>query len=236
MTLAVAIGPIQWYRPVVRISPLIASALPLMVASSATAATFTLDPVLVADMRALDGLSEQRADELHEILEARIAEGRFREDLYYRLHVLPVEVAPLRERPEDITSLAEHFAAVHAAKNGSEQPLFEAEAVRRLQSWSWPGNVRELENVIERAVALTRSDVIGVESLPPTVTEPREMPVARQLPEEGVKLDELVGDYERALLLEAPLKMRVPLDLCGVVITVGEALDGQMSRGIEPLS
>ena len=74
MTLAVAIGPIQWYRPVVRISPLIASALPLMVASSATAATFTLDPVLVADMRALDGLSEQRADELHEILEARIAE------------------------------------------------------------------------------------------------------------------------------------------------------------------
>ena len=87
MTLAVAIGPIQWYRPVVRISPLIASALPLMVASSATAATFTLDPVLVADMRALDGLSEQRADELHEILEARIAEQFLTVSILSLIHI-----------------------------------------------------------------------------------------------------------------------------------------------------
>lgn len=98
-------------------------------------------------------------------LAKEVAEGRFREDLYYRLHVLPVEVAPLRERPEDITSLAEHFAAVHAAKNGSEQPLFEAEAVRRLQTWSWPGNVRELENVVHRAVILGRDGRISADDL-----------------------------------------------------------------------
>ena len=98
-------------------------------------------------------------------LAKEVAEGRFREDLYYRLHVLPVEVAPLRERPEDITSLAEHFAAVHAAKNGSEQPMFEAEAVRRLQTWSWPGNVRELENVVHRAVILGRDGHISADDL-----------------------------------------------------------------------
>ena len=98
-------------------------------------------------------------------LAKEVAEGRFREDLYYRLHVLPVEVAPLRERPEDITPLAEHFAAVHAAKNGSEQPLFEAEAVRRLQTWSWPGNVRELENVVHRAVILGRDGHISADDL-----------------------------------------------------------------------
>ena len=98
-------------------------------------------------------------------LAKEVAEGRFREDLYYRLHVLPVEVAPLRERPEDITSLAEHFAAVHAAKNGSEQPMFEAEAVRRLQTWSWPGNVRELENVVHRAVILGRDGRVSADDL-----------------------------------------------------------------------
>lgn len=98
-------------------------------------------------------------------LAKEVAEGRFREDLYYRLHVLPVEVAPLRERPEDITPLAEHFAAVHATKNGSEQPLFEAEAVRRLQTWSWPGNVRELENVVHRAVILGRDGRISADDL-----------------------------------------------------------------------
>jgi DNA-binding NtrC family response regulator len=98
-------------------------------------------------------------------LAKEVAEGRFREDLYYRLHVLPVEVAALRERPEDITPLAEHFAKVHAAKNGSAQPLFEPEAIRRLQSWSWPGNVRELENVVHRAVILGRDGRISSEDL-----------------------------------------------------------------------
>lgn len=98
-------------------------------------------------------------------LAKEVAEGRFREDLYYRLHVLPVEVAALRERAEDITPLAEHFAKMHAAKNGTEQPLFEPEAIRRLQSWSWPGNVRELENVIHRAVILGRNGRVSAEDL-----------------------------------------------------------------------
>ncbi|MCH2106749.1 MAG: sigma-54 dependent transcriptional regulator, partial [Planctomycetes bacterium] len=85
-------------------------------------------------------------------LPKEVAEGRFREDLYYRLHVLPVHLPPLRARTEDIAPLALHFAALHADKNGRSTPTFTHEALVRLRDWGWPGNVRELENVIQRAV------------------------------------------------------------------------------------
>ncbi len=87
-------------------------------------------------------------------LAAEVAEGRFREDLYYRLHVLPLHVAPLRERTEDILPLARHFAEVYARQNGLTAPVISSEAAERLADWTWPGNVRELENVIQRAVIL----------------------------------------------------------------------------------
>jgi DNA-binding NtrC family response regulator len=99
-------------------------------------------------------------------LQAEVRAGRFREDLYYRLHVLPVHLAPLRERREDVLALAEHFAKEYAASNGRPQPLFAADARRRLEEWSWPGNVRELENVIQRAVVLMQGNAIGAELLP----------------------------------------------------------------------
>jgi len=95
-------------------------------------------------------------------LAAEARAGRFREDLFYRLHVLPVHIAPLRERPEDILPLALHFAKTFAAKQGLETPRFTKEAMERLAGWSWPGNVRELENVIQRAVVMLRNSTIDV--------------------------------------------------------------------------
>ena len=94
-----------------------------------------------------------------------VAEGRFREDLYYRLHVLPLHVAPLRERTEDIVPLARHFAETYARHNGCSVPTISEDSKRRLVEWSWPGNVRELENVIQRAVILGRGGVLSAEDL-----------------------------------------------------------------------
>jgi len=94
-----------------------------------------------------------------------IAEGNFREDLYYRLHVLPLALSALRERPEDVMPLAEHFADRYARQNGRPIPVFDAEAAQRLSSWSWPGNVRELENTIQRAVVMLNGDTIGSDDL-----------------------------------------------------------------------
>ncbi len=94
-----------------------------------------------------------------------VSAGRFREDLYYRLHVLPIELAPLRERTEDVLPLAEHFAAYYARQNGRTEPTFGQDARDRLMTWSWPGNVRELENVVQRAVVLLQGDTIRSEHL-----------------------------------------------------------------------
>ncbi len=93
-------------------------------------------------------------------LAAEVRAGRFREDLYYRLHVLPVHIAPLRDRPEDVVPLAQHFAEHFARQNGFQTPQFTPEAIDRLQSWTWPGNVRELENVLQRAVVMLRHTTI----------------------------------------------------------------------------
>ncbi len=98
-------------------------------------------------------------------LQLEIREGNFREDLYYRLHVLPVKIDPLRERLEDIRPLAARFAEVYARENGRSAPSFTPEAMQRLEQWSWPGNVRELENVVQRAVVLSKADRITVEDL-----------------------------------------------------------------------
>jgi two-component system response regulator AtoC len=90
-------------------------------------------------------------------LEARVAEGRFREDLFYRLNVIRINLPPLRERPEDIPVLARHFLLSMRERTGSAVTALSAEAVRALQSYRFPGNVRELENMVERAVILAES-------------------------------------------------------------------------------
>jgi two-component system response regulator HydG len=101
-------------------------------------------------------------------LAEEVKAGRFREDLYYRLNVIPVGVPPLRDRRDDIPLLAQHFVQVYAEKNGKAISGCSPTAIERLTEYGWPGNVRELENAIERAVVLTRANqtVIDEEALP----------------------------------------------------------------------
>jgi two-component system nitrogen regulation response regulator NtrX len=103
-------------------------------------------------------------------LTAEIAAGRFREDLYYRLNVVPVMLPPLEQRREDVPTLALHFAARYAAERRVPTPDISAEAVAALQAYDWPGNVRQLRNVIERTIILAPGDRIGridADMLPP---------------------------------------------------------------------
>jgi DNA-binding NtrC family response regulator len=102
----------------------------------------------------------------HKDLKAAIKNGTFREDLYYRLSVIPIVIPPLRHRKEDIPLLADYFLKKYAADNNSPVKGFSQEAIARLLSMSWEGNVRELENVIERAVVLTRGELIEAKDLP----------------------------------------------------------------------
>jgi two-component system response regulator HydG len=99
-------------------------------------------------------------------LRAEIEKGRFREDLFYRLNVIALTAPPLRARREDIPLLCDHFLGVYCAKNGRSRLTLSPGAAARLFDYPWPGNVRELENVIERAVVLSRGDVIAEEHLP----------------------------------------------------------------------
>jgi transcriptional regulator with GAF, ATPase, and Fis domain len=101
-------------------------------------------------------------------LSAEVRAGRFREDLYYRLHVFPIVVPPLREREGDVDLLVQRLVARYCAKNGKKPLELTADCLRRLRAYHWPGNVRELENVIERAVIITRGEQLAIrEALPP---------------------------------------------------------------------
>jgi two-component system, NtrC family, response regulator PilR len=136
-------------------------------------------------------------------LETEVSLGAFRADLYYRLNVIELRLPPLRHRREDIPLLTEHFLRRFSAEHGRSSRM-SAEAMRRLESYEFPGNVRELENVIERAVALSSSAVIGVSDLPEVKTPKLATPPSpATLPAEGVDLDQLVSDYERTWVLLA---------------------------------
>jgi two-component system response regulator HydG len=130
-----------------------------------------------------------------------VRDRRFREDLYYRLKVITVNVPPLRERREDVRLLAEHFLRVYAAKNNRRLDGFSDEARRRLEGYSWPGNVRELENVVERGVVLAPGPVFDVTDLP------EEVAGAAPLPEGvlTVRIGTPLAEIEKRLL-EATLR------------------------------
>ena len=102
-------------------------------------------------------------------LAREVREGRFREDLFYRLNVLPIHLPPLRERPEDIPALSSHFLGKYKEKHGIKVGSVSPEALKQLMDYSWPGNVRELENAIERSVLLSEGENITVSALPPAV-------------------------------------------------------------------
>ena len=99
-------------------------------------------------------------------LEALIRAGRFREDLYYRLNVIPIEVPALRTRKDDITKLVDHFVAVFCAENGKRPKTMSGEALGYFLAYDWPGNVRELRNMVERLVIMAPGDLIGADDLP----------------------------------------------------------------------
>jgi len=104
-------------------------------------------------------------------LDAEIQEDNFREDLYYRLNVIPVDIPPLRQRKKDISLLAEHFLIQFCTENNKSKKGISKEAMKFLEKYSWPGNVRELRNIIERLVIMSRGDVIEVEDLPQDLEE-----------------------------------------------------------------
>jgi len=109
----------------------------------------------------------------HRDLPKAVAEGRFREDLYFRLNVVPIEVPPLRERREDVSLMAEHFIAQFCRELGRPTARLHPDALRVMLDYAWPGNVRELRNLMERVVLLEAEDEIRVEHLPPEVTGAR---------------------------------------------------------------
>jgi len=115
-------------------------------------------------------------------LREAVARGAFRADLYYRLNVVSIRLPPLRERPDDIPLLAEHFLRLYCERNGKELVGITRRAMDCLMDFSWPGNVRELENVIERAVVLARGDRITVDELPEWITGRRERPHELHIP------------------------------------------------------
>ena len=135
-------------------------------------------------------------------LEREVAEKRFREDLFYRINVVPIPVAPLRERTADILELAQYFLVRASQRARKTVRGISTTAARRLLDHDWPGNVRELENWMERAVALCRLDEITVEDLPPrpAAAPSSQMVISTQSPSELTTLDEMSRRYVRQVL------------------------------------
>jgi two-component system response regulator HydG len=129
---------------------------------------------------------------------AMVENGQFREDLYYRLNIIPLELPPLRERREDIPMLIEHFLRKKSSQLNKKQPRVSERAMQELQKYYWPGNVRELENLIERAVVLCESDEIGLNDLPILLGDPSRTTL--QLFKEDLPLVEALEDLERQLI------------------------------------
>jgi len=137
-------------------------------------------------------------------LASMVSDSSFREDLYYRISVIPMELPPLRERAEDISELATHFVEKFCASGGRELTVSET-AMRLLERYSWPGNVRELEHTIERAVALESTSSIQPERLPEKITNynPYRVADAMEFPEEGINLTAHLDQLEKTYVLEA---------------------------------
>jgi two-component system response regulator HydG len=126
--------------------------------------------------------------------------GRFREDLYYRLNVVTLNMPPLRDRREDIPLLAQHFLKMFAEKNRKEIKGFTPQAMDRLLKYDWPGNVRELMNAVERGVVLSRSDYLDEEELSPIL---RDAPSSREIPPKDATLTDMpLDEVEKATILK----------------------------------
>jgi DNA-binding NtrC family response regulator len=145
-------------------------------------------------------------------LREAVDQGVFREDLFYRLNVITIDLPPLRERPEDVVPLAQHFIRKYAEENAKTiSDSLDREIVRVLEAYHWPGNIRELENAVERAVIITRSDHLTVEDLRDEILHPapitRSGGVSRAAAQidlsHGVSFYDEVNAFQKDLILRA---------------------------------
>ena len=181
-------------------------------------------PVQVKLLRVLEKRSFRRVGGVQDIqvdvrivaatnrdLRAQLAAGTFRDDLYYRLQVVPLYVPPLRDRPEDILPLAEHFLAIFAERFGKNFNTIADDAAAELTSYRWPGNIRELRNVLERSVLLEEGPVLEAGHLRLVPVEAQGDPLAGRIaealapewPRDGIIIEEVVGGLEGALVRRA---------------------------------
>jgi len=151
--------------------------------------------VLTADVRVVAATNRP--------LKQMIGAGEFREDLYYRLEVIPLHLPPLRERKSDIPELVVHFLEKKCGEMNVSLRRLTDEAVAALENYPWPGNVRELENVIERTIVLADGDEVGLHDLPLTFAEEEAREGMEQLPEGEVPLNKMLDDMERKLIVRA---------------------------------
>ena len=165
----------------------------------------------------------------HHDLESAVENGRFRQDLYYRINVVHVSIPPLRARGGDILQLAQVFLERCATQAGKNVRGIDAKAAEKLLGYEWPGNVRELRNVMERAVALTGFDTVAVEDLPEKIRnhQASHVIVAGQDPSELVTLDEVERRYIKRVMQAAGGNKSLAAQILGsrsqdVVSEIGE--------------
>jgi two-component system nitrogen regulation response regulator NtrX len=151
---------------------------------------------IASDARVISATNKNLPDE--------IRAGRFREDLYFRLAVVPLSLSPLRERSDDVPQLANHFLSEAAAKAGKRPKSFSEAALKRLRSYAWPGNVRELKNLVERLMIMSPGDTIDLRDLPAEILESDAIP----MPTDFSSLRQARDDFERRFILAALRKNR----------------------------
>jgi len=184
-------------------------------------------------IKRVGGLREEPVDvriiaATHRDLEEEVREGRFRQDLFYRLNVIQLEIPPLRNRREDIPYIAQHFVEKFSEELAKKVRGITPEAMDLLLAHDYPGNVRELENIVERSVTFERTDFLTVESLPPQLSRTQQ-PVlpgsSIELSDKGIELEALLAETERHYLVEA-------LRMTGGVRTEAARLLGMSFRSI----
>ncbi len=140
-------------------------------------------------------------------LDKAVAEGRFREDLYYRLNVIPMHLPPLRKMKEDVPLLLDHFISEISKRKKKEQPSISSDALNCLINYRWPGNVRELENLVERLIILNETGEIAFDDLPERLQDKRQMqkslPRGQALSTEGVDLNTMLDEIENNMIVQA---------------------------------
>lgn len=167
-----------------------------------------------------------------------VRKGDFREDLFYRLNVVPIHVPALRDRADDIPLLVQHFVRLYSEKNGKQITGFSREALVAMSRYAWPGNVRELENAVERAVVLTRGNLIGEDDLPPEIRDHEALGASsRSLSFTiGTRLDEIEMRVIRETLRETRGDKRLAAKLLGIATrTIYRRLESQDSLDTEHL-